>query len=134
MVKLDSIGSSSNLGLKKEKSYLDNIHRNTINLNAFPNEPHKQIDYVIVYKKFSDEELKIRKNDRAHKIRELFFDKLIMEEFEIYEIDFKKIDDKKNENYVYALLHASNARLLEEADQMSFEMKVRNVRRFSYMI
>lgn len=115
---MGSVRSPTNVHLKKTQS-----------LNTFPNEPTKQIDYVIVYRKFSEGELQDKKNFRAHKMCELFFDKLEKEEFELYEIEHKKFDGKDdNKDYVYCLLHASNGRLLEEAEQISLEMKVRNAK------
>lgn len=98
----------------------------TQSLNTFPNEPTKQIDYVLVYDKLTEYQLRTdKKKFRKHKIRELFFDKLEREKFEVYEINFT---NDKDEEMVYALLHCSNERLLEEADELNFEMKLRNCR------
>lgn len=93
-------------------------------LTSFPDENNKHIDYVIVYKKFNDTELKNKKKLRTHRMRELFFDKLEKETLEIYEIKFT---DEKGDPYVYALLHCPIERLLEEAAQLNYEIKLKNV-------
>ena len=94
-------------------------------LTSFPDENNKHIDYVIVYQELSDQEInKSKKNSRIQKIRDLFFQKLQKESLEIYDIPFK---NDKGQSFVYSLLHCPMERLLEELEQLNFEMKLKNV-------
>ena len=94
-------------------------------LTSLPYENDKHIDYVIVYKNYTDAELDdSKKKQRINRIRELFFQKLQKESLEIYDIPFK--DEKGNSN-TYALIHCPMERLLEELELLSFEIKLKNV-------
>jgi hypothetical protein len=94
-------------------------------LTSFPNDNEKHIDYVILYKQFSDAELKSRKKQRIERMRQLFFEKLRRESFDIYYLNFLDVD---NQNYVYALLNCSTERLLEEFSHLNYELQLKNVR------
>ena len=87
------------------------------NLTSFPNQNNKHIDYVLFYEK---EESPDSKKVVA---RQAFFAALKAEKFEIYDIE-EKHDDKI---MVFSLLHASNERLLEEAELTRHEMVLKNV-------
>ncbi len=99
-------------------------------LTSFPDENNKHIDYVIVYQEFSEQELsESKKKSRISKIRDLFFQKLQKESLEIYDIPFK---NDKGQSFVYSLLHCPMDRLLEELEQLNFELKLKNVNRLYF--
>ena len=89
-------------------------------LTSFPNQNEKHIDYVICYKKI-DESVQI--DEESHKkglARQAFFKKLKEEKFDIHEIVHKKM--------VFVLLHCQMERLLEEAEMIRLEMKLKDVK------
>ncbi len=95
-------------------------------LTSFPDENHKHIDYVIVYQEFNEQELKdSKKKSLIKKNQDLFFQKLQKETFEIYDVPFK---NEKGQSFVYSLLHCPTDRLLEQIEDLSFEMKLKNVK------
>lgn len=92
-------------------------------LTSFPNFNNKHIDYVIVYEVINENEFKDLEKVKIRKKRDEFFMQLIVESFEIYNIKI----DYENKNFIYALLHCPTVRLLEEAEAMRLEMRLRNV-------
>lgn len=110
---------------KEVSQYINLDEKKTHSFTTFPNDRKKQTDYVIVYKEFTDEELQKKKPIRVQKIRELFFEKLKKESFDIYNI--KYVNEKK-ETIVFVLLHCSTERLLEEIAALNYEMKLKRVK------
>lgn len=110
--------------VSKEASQYINLDgdKKTHCFTTFPNDRKKHIDYVIVYKEFTEEELQKKKKMRVQKIRELFFEKLKKESFDIHNLKYL---NAKNETVVYALLSCSTERLLEEIAQLNYEMKLK---------
>jgi hypothetical protein len=92
-------------------------------LTSFPNDNLKHIDYVIVYEVHSNDNPDEKINE-INKMREDFFIQLKKESIDIYTIEYEENDKK----YIYALLHCSLDRLLQEAETIKLEMKLKNVR------
>ena len=103
---------------------------NTINkqiLTNFPNSNSKHIDYVIIYEAFTELDLKKKENYLIHSIREEFFNQLKKDSFYIYYIEQELNGDDNKKTLIYALLHCSNERLLQEAENIRLEMKLKHV-------
>ena len=91
-------------------------------LTSFPNANDKHIDYVLVYRRFPDEESN-RFKKKCLENRQKFFERLENETIEVYDIEMKNEKDE----FVYALLHCSTERLLKEAEYINLEMKLKSV-------
>lgn len=111
------------LASENSNSELDNgdetslEHKNLF--NYFPNQPTKQIDYVIVYKESEN-------TKNAEKSREKFFNTLETKGFEIYTIK-KQDEGEENVKIVYKLLHCSLEKLMEEAERIQLELPLKDV-------
>ena len=116
-------GSKKNLSMFSKQKLINDINGQQ-DLTCFPNDNTKPIDYVIVYKKNNLDDLKKKKNQNAERIRELFFEKLKKESFDLYFINF---EDAKSHEYCYVLLSCSTNRLLEEYGFLNYEMQLKNV-------
>lgn len=93
-------------------------------LTSLPNENRKHIDYVVVHQKFNPVEACTHRHlIKSEKKRKEFFIQLMRESFEIYNIEYE-IDKKI---YVFSLLHCSLERLMEEAEAIRLEVKLKNV-------
>ena len=81
-----------------------------INLNYFPNDQTKHIDYVIHYK----DNLKTENNVELKKIRNKFIKQIkVSEGFDIHKI-IKKKDKPENSKSIYLLLNCPIERLMQE--------------------
>jgi hypothetical protein len=100
-------------------------------LTNFPNSNTKHIDYVIIYEAFTEFDLMKKENYLIHTIREEFFNQLKKDAFDIYYIEQEVHQDNENrKKLIYALLNCSNERLLQEAENIRLEMKLKHVCNF----
>ena len=92
---------------------------------SFPDDSGKQIDYVIKYreKKLDDNEVNDAEEENRKTYRETFFEYLEKEGFHVYYLK----DEKDNHFDVYALLNCSLNRLLQEAENIKLQMKLKTV-------
>ena len=112
----------------KNKEILANLNTE-LNLNYFPNDQTKHIDYVIYY---NEDILESNENSRSNRkilkreeIRNKFLNQLKAQEgFEVQRI-VKKNDDDELENYL--LLHCSLDRLMQEAERMQLVLPLKDV-------
>ena len=105
-------------------------------ISSFPNQNHKNIDYVIVYEKHNKahdeskkENHKESSNDESKKMKKekvikAFFDELKAQKIEVYEIK----TNEKDSNEHFCLLHCPTERLLQEAENSRLEIILKNVR------
>ena len=96
---------------------------NPQNLTSFPNQNEKHIDYVIYYEKLDDVDVNDSDSLKKDTARKAFFAALKAENIDVYEIEEKQ-DEK---TFIFALLHCSIERLLEEAELTRHEMVLKNV-------
>lgn len=91
-------------------------------LTSFPNNNMKHIDYVIVY-----EEPRDRLDEQDLKIiqkRKEFFENLKENSFELVDLE---VDIGNGKKRVFSLLHCPLNRLLQEAEHIRLEMRLKNV-------
>ena len=100
---------------------------NIIKLNYFPNDPSKQIDYVIQYKEIPTTDKNSIQNKKCKQMRNKFITQLKMRQgFDIYKI-VKTKDKPENSKSIYLLLHCSLDRLMQEAERMHLELPLKDV-------
>jgi hypothetical protein len=117
----------------ESKIYSNNNGNGASNLNNkqiltnFPNSNTKHIDYVIIYEAFTELDLMKKENYLIHSIREEFFNQLKKDTFDIYYIEQEIHENENHKKLIYALLNCSNERLLQEAENIRLEMKLKHV-------
>ena len=107
--------------VKRGATVIRKQENNKINLNYFPNDQTKHIDYVIHYKQTD----KTERDIELKKSRNKFITQLkVREGFEIHKII--KIKDKpENSKSIYLLLNCSLERLMQEAERMHLELPLK---------
>ena len=93
-------------------------------LTSFPNDNIKHIDYVIIYEEQLDRDHLDERDLKIVQKRKEFFENLKENSFELVDLE---VDIGNGKKRVFTLLHCPLNRLLQEAEHIRLEMRLKNV-------